>query len=102
VQRTTERLAAALAVALGVLLVAQGDTPLAFAAGVAFAAVVAVAATSVLAARYAAIAMRSRNIGGLHRGWVRRQRRRATPEPQHPHTAGRRRSRAPSQRLLAA
>jgi hypothetical protein len=62
----------------------------------------AIALTSVLARRYAAIGIRSHSITIGSRAHAHRESFSSTPEPSHPATPGRTRSRAPSQSLAAA
>jgi hypothetical protein len=61
-----------------------------------FAGIAALAVTAVLAARYAAVVIRTQHVGVGERARQHRQSLVGMPEPQHPDTAGRPRSRAPS------
>jgi hypothetical protein len=62
-----------------------------------FAGIAAIALCAVLAARYAAVVIRSREITVGQRARQHRQSLVGMPEPQHPDTDGRPRTRAPSQ-----
>jgi len=65
-------------------------------------AIAAVALAAVLASRYAAVAIRSRVLTVGSRASAHRESFSSTPEPAHPDTAGRTRSRAPSPLVTAA
>lgn len=67
-----------------------------------FAAMAALAVGAVLAARYAAVVIRSQEHTAGERAREHRQSMVGMPEPQHPDTAGRPRTRAPSQVTAAA
>ena len=67
-----------------------------------FAGIAALAVSTVLAARYAAVVVRAHDIGVGERARQHRQSLVGMPEPQHPDTAGRPRTRAPSQATAAA
>ena len=92
----TARLGMMLSTLLLVFAVLDAGSALAVVASVA-----AVAITAAVAAQYAAGAARRLSTAGPARSHARRQSLRAVPAPQHPHTPGRRRSRAPS-RMVAA
>lgn len=80
-----------------VLLVAQAGSTASLAAGV---AVIAVGA--LLGARYVAVSIRSHEVTIGHRARQHRESFIGMPEPGHPSTPGRRRSRAPSMVIAAA
>jgi len=61
-----------------------------------FAGIAALALGAVLAARYAAVVIRSQELAVGERAREHRQSLIGMPEPQHPDTAGRPRTRAPS------
>lgn len=67
-----------------------------------FAGIATLALAAILAARYAAIGIRAPELTIGARSRQHREALSALPEPQHPRTAGRRRSRAPSQSPAAA
>ena len=95
---TVYRLLALLGVvSLFVATASTGESPAILAIGGAMAL-----AAAVLAAAGAVLAARALDQGLGARGWRRDQSRLAQPEPQHPDTAGRPRSRAPSRRPAAA
>ena len=79
------------------LAVAQGEP-----STLVFAGIAALAVSSLLAARYAAIVIRAHDIGVGQRARAHRQSLVGMPEPQHPHTPGKPRTRAPSRALAAA
>jgi len=87
----TERLLMVLTMSLLVMAVAQSEP-----ASLVFVGLAALAVSTVLAARYAAVVIRSHEIGVGERARVHRQSLVGMPEPQHPDTAGRPRTRAPS------
>ncbi len=87
-------LATSLLLALAVI---QGGS-----AGSVVASVAAVAIASAVAARYAGRVILRGEFVVRVRSHARRQAESAEPAPQHPHTPGRRRSRAPSQSIAAA
>ena len=89
------RLAALFGLALVVLVLADSATTLVAAIGV-------VALAAVLASRYAAVSIRSHSLTVGSRARAHRESFSSTPEPSHPATPGRTRSRAPSQSLAAA
>ena len=67
-----------------------------------FAGIAALALGAVLAARYAAVVIRSQELAVGERAREHRQSLIGMPEPQHPDTAGRPRTRAPSGALAVA
>lgn len=67
-----------------------------------FAGIAVVALAALLSARNAAVGIRSPELTIGARARQHREALSVLPEPQHPHTAGRRRSRAPSQSAAAA
>jgi len=93
----TERLLMVLTMSVFVLSVAQSEP-----ASLVFAGLAALAVSTVLAARYAAVIIRSHEIGVGERAREHRQSLLGMPEPQHPDTAGRPRTRAPSQATAVA
>jgi len=78
-------------VSLLVLSIAQAEP-----SSLVFAGIAALAVGAVLAARYAAVVIRSQEITVGDRAREHRQSLVGMPEPQHPDTAGRPRTRAPS------
>lgn len=86
-----ERLVMVLTVSFLVMAVAQGEPT-----SLVFAGIAALAVTAVVAARYASIVIRAHVIGVGERARQHRQSLVGMPEPQHPDTAGRPRTRAPS------
>jgi hypothetical protein len=97
VRAILERLVMVMTVSFLVLNVAQAEPTTAVFAGIA-----AIALCAVLAARYAAVVIRSREIAVGRRAREHRQSLVGMPEPQHPDTDGRPRSRAPSRVTAAA
>jgi hypothetical protein len=92
-----ERIVMVMTVSFLVLSVAQTEPTSAVFAGIA-----AIALCAVLAARYAAVVIRSREITVGQRARQHRQSLVGMPEPQHPDTDGRPRTRAPSRVTAAA
>jgi hypothetical protein len=92
-----ERIVMVMTVSFLVLSVAQTEPTTAVFAGIA-----AIALCAVLAARYAAVVIRSREITVGQRARQHRQSLVGMPEPQHPDTDGRPRTRAPSRVTAAA
>ena len=90
-----ERLAVLLGLAFVVLVTADSATTLVATIG-------AVALAAILASRYAAISIRSHSITVGSRAREHRESFSSIPEPSHPATPGRTRSRAPAQSLAAA
>jgi hypothetical protein len=90
-----ERLAVLLGLAFVALALANSTTTLVAGIG-------AVALAAVLASRYAAISIRSHVVTVGTRAHEHRESFSSIPEPSHPDTAGRTRSRAPSQSPAAA
>jgi len=86
-----ERLVMVMTVSFLAMAVAQGEPQT-----LVFAGIAALAVSTVLAARYAAIVIRSHDVGVGERARQHRQSLVGMPEPQHPDTAGRPRTRAPS------
>jgi hypothetical protein len=86
-----------LTVSFLVLTVAQTEP-----SSLVFAGIAALAVGAVLAARYAAVVIRSQELAVGERAREHRQSLIGMPEPQHPHTAGRPRTRAPSGATAAA
>jgi hypothetical protein len=84
-------------VSLLVLSIAQAEP-----SSLVFAGIAALAVGAVLAARYAAVVIRSQEITVGDRAREHRQSLVGMPEPQHPDTAGRPRTRAPSGAPAAA
>ena len=78
-------------VSLLVISVAQAEP-----SSLVFAGIAALAVGAVLAARYAAVVIRSQELAVGDRAREHRQSLVGMPEPQHPDTAGRPRTRAPS------
>lgn len=92
-----ERLMVIATVSFLALAVAQGDASLVLVSGVATLVVVAV-----LSARYAAVSIRSHSLTVGARARAHRESLSSMPEPSHPDTAGRTRSRAPSRSIATA
>jgi len=92
-----ERLMVIATVSFLALAVAQGDASLVLVSGVATLVVVAV-----LSARYAAVSIRSHSLTVGARAREHREALTSMPEPSHPDTAGRTRSRAPSRPIATA
>jgi hypothetical protein len=92
-----ERLMVIATVSFLALALAQGDASLVLVGGMATLVVVAV-----LSARYAAVSIRSHSLTVGARARAHRESLSSMPEPSHPDTAGRTRSRAPSRSLAAA
>jgi hypothetical protein len=92
-----ERIVMVMTVSFLVLSVAQTEPTSAVFAGIA-----AIALCAVLVARYAAVVIRSREITVGQRARQHRQSLVGMPEPQHPDTDGRPRTRAPSRVTAAA
>jgi hypothetical protein len=92
-----ERLAAVLAVSFLVAVLA-GSEP----SSLVFAGLAALAVAALLAARYAAVIMRALDPGAGERAPQHREQLVGLPEPQHPLTAGRPQTRAPSEATAAA
>lgn len=90
-----ERLAVTLAVTFVVFAVADSSAVL-------VGAIAAVAVVALVGSRYAAVSIRSRSMTVGSRARQHRESLSSLPEPSHPDTAGRTRSRAPSQSLAAA
>jgi len=90
-----ERLAVLLGLVFVVLVTADSTTTLVAGIG-------AVALAAVLASRYAAISIRSHSLTVGSRAREHRESFSSIPEPSHPATPGRTRSRAPAQSLAAA
>ena len=86
-----ERLVMVMTLSFLAVAVAQGEP-----STLVFAGIAALAVSSVLAARYAAVVIRAHDIGVGERARQHRQSLVGMPEPQHPDTAGRPRTRAPS------
>ena len=92
-----ERLVMVMTVSFLATAVAQGEP-----STLVFAGIAALAVCTVLAARYAAHVIRSHDAGSGERAREHRQSLVGMPEPQHPDTAGRPRTRAPSRALAVA
>ena len=92
-----ERVILALTASLLVLTLASSEP-----SALAFAGLVALAVTAIVTVRYAAILLRARELGIGRRAREHRQVLAFEPAPQHPNTAGRPRSRAPSRPIAAA
>lgn len=86
-----------LTMSLLVLSVAQSEP-----STLVFAGIAALAVSSLLAARHAAVVIRAHEVGVGDRASQHRQSLVGSPEPQHPDTAGRPRTRAPSRATAAA
>jgi hypothetical protein len=86
-----ERLVMVMTVSFLAMAVAQGEP-----STLVFAGLAAIAVSAVLVARYAAIVIRTHDLGVGERARQHRQSLVGMPEPQHPDTAGRPRTRAPS------
>lgn len=86
-----ERLVMVMTLSFLAVAVAQGEP-----STLVFAGIAALVVSTVLAARYAAALIRARDIGVGQRARQHRQSLVGMPEPQHPDTAGRPRTRAPS------
>jgi hypothetical protein len=97
VRRIVERLVMVLTVSFLVLAVAQSEP-----SSLVFAGIAAIALCAVLAARYAAVVIRAHEITVGSRARQHRESLVGMPEPQHPDTAGRPRTRAPSQATAVA
>lgn len=95
--RIIERLALGLTASFVLLALTQPPTTSIVVAGIA-----ALALTAVLSARYASRVIRSRELAVGARAREHRQSLVGMPEPQHPRTAGRPRTRAPSRAITAA
>jgi len=95
VRSILERLALLAAITFGVLLVTDASAAL-------LAAIAAVAVVALVGSRYAAVSIRSRSITVGARARAHRESLTSLPAPSHPDTAGRTRSRAPSQSIAAA
>jgi hypothetical protein len=85
-----------LTVSVVVLSVAQAEP-----SSLVFAGIAALAVGAVLAARYAAVVIRSQELAVGDRAREHRQSLVGQPSPQHPDTAGRPRTRAPSGAVAA-
>ena len=94
----TERLVMLMTVAFLVIAVAQAAEP----SGLLLASVVAVAASMLVLARYSALVVVRQSITVGGRAREHRESLSELPTPQHPATAGRPRTRAPSQSPPAA
>jgi len=92
-----QRLITAMSLSFLLLVVAQPEPSGLLAVGLA-----AVVVAAVLSARYAAIIVRSREITVGSRAREHREALSAMPEPRHPDTAGRPRTRAPARPSTAA
>ena len=90
-----ERLTVTLAVVFFVLTIADSSAIL-------LGAIAAVAVVALVGSRYAAVSIRARSITVGARARQHRESMSSLPAPSHPDTAGRTRSRAPSQSLAAA
>jgi hypothetical protein len=88
---------ARLAILMSTLLIAFGVLQAAPSASM-----IVVTVAVLVAARYAAFSIGGSEFVARGAAQVRRQSQREVASPQHPHTPGRRRSRAPSMRVLAA
>jgi hypothetical protein len=97
VRAIIERLVMVMTVSFLVLTVAQSEP-----SSLVFAGIAAIALCAVLAARYAAVVIRAHEITVGSRARQHRQSLVGMPEPQHPDTAGRPRTRAPSQATAVA
>ena len=98
-----ERLAMVMTVSLVAISVAHTMTVAqAEPSSLVFAAIAALAVSTVLAARYAAVVIGAHDIGVGERARQHRQSLVGMPEPQHPDTAGRPRTRAPSRATAVA
>jgi len=86
-----ERLVMVMTVSFLAMAVAQGEP-----STLVFAGLAAIAVSAVLVARYAAVVIRTHDLGVGARARQHRQSLVGMPEPQHPHTPGRPRTRAPS------
>ncbi|GAB2449382.1 hypothetical protein HD599_002012 [Conyzicola lurida] len=93
----TERLVMIMTVSFLVLAVSQSEP-----SSLVFAGIAALAVSTVLAARYAAVIIRSREITVGERAREHRQSLVEMPQPRHPDTPGRPRTRAPSAVTAAA
>ena len=80
-----------------VLVAAQSEP-----SGLLVAGLAAVVVAAALSARYAAVAVRSRELNVGSRARAHREALSVMPEPRHPDTAGRPRTRAPAQSPAAA
>jgi hypothetical protein len=90
-----EQLAVSLAVAFVVLAVADSSAVL-------LGAVATLAVIALVGSRYSAVSIRSRSLTVGSRARQHRESMSSLPAPSHPDTAGRTRSRAPSQSIAAA
>ena len=92
-----ERLVMVMTLSFLALSVAQGEP-----SSMVFAGIAAIAVSAVLVARYAGIVVRSHDAGSGQPARQHRQSLVGLPEPQHPETPGRPRTRAPSRGVAAA
>ena len=92
-----ERLVMIMTLSFLALAVTQGEPT-----SLVFAGIAAIVVSAALVARYAAIVVRSHDVGTGERAREHRQSLEGMPEPQHPETPGRPRTRAPSRGIAAA
>jgi hypothetical protein len=92
-----QRVVMAMTLSFLVLVVAQSEPSALLVAGLA-----AVVVAAALSARYAAVIVRSRELNVGSRAREHREALSVMPEPRHPDTAGRPRTRAPAQSPAAA
>jgi len=97
VRYLNERLVMVMTLSFLALAVAQGEP-----SSMVFAGIAAIAVSAVLVARYAGIVVRSRGAEAPGPARQHRQSLVGLPEPQHPETPGRPRTRAPSRDVAAA